>query len=46
MNKPVLLALIVMLLLVAASLYGSVKDITNQLYGQESCVERMEDIIL
>ena len=42
MNKPVLLALILMLFLVATSLYGSGKDIINQLYGQESCVERME----
>lgn len=46
MDKQLLTALIIMLLLVAASLYGSAKDIMNQLYVQESCVERMEDIIL
>lgn len=46
MNKPVLLALIIMLFLVATSLYGSCKDIMNQLYGYESSVERMEDITL
>lgn len=46
MNKPVLLALILMLVLVAISLYGSGKDIMDQLYEQESSVEIMEDITL
>lgn len=45
MNKPVLLALILMLVLVAISLYGSGKDIMDQLYEQEISVERMWDII-
>lgn len=46
MNKPVLLVLILMLVLVSTSLYGSGKDIMDQLYEQESSVERMEDITL
>lgn len=43
MNKQLWVALIIMLLLVATSLYGSCKDIMDQLYEQESTEERMEE---
>lgn len=46
MNRPVLLALILMLVLVAISLYDSGKDIMDQLYEQCISVERMWDITL